>query len=198
MGLNSFIKTLLGLSRHSPAQTLEKTGVLQKGKNSDLSALQIHLSEAPEKGQVLIGDDCLLHGKIILHGKDARVKIGNGVFIGEGSEIICRKSIEIGNDVMISWGVSIVDTNAHSLNSEERKNDVRDWKKGPAFKNWDHVEAAPVKIKNKAWLGFRSIVLKGTSIGEGAVIGAGSVVVKDVNDYTVAGGNPAQTIKTTS
>ncbi|MCB0501084.1 MAG: hypothetical protein KDD32_00210 [Bacteroidetes bacterium] len=50
-------------------------------------------------------------------------------------------------------------------------------------------------IKDKAWIGFNVIILKGVTIGEGAVVGAGSVVTKDVPDYTIVVGNPAKLIK---
>ena len=198
MGLTTYIKKLWGPSAVSQTQNLLDKGILRCGKGSDLSGLQIFVSGKSEPGQIEIGEDCLLHGKIILHGPAARIRIGNRVFTGHDTEIICREYVALGNDVMISWGVSIVDTNAHSLASEERKHDVSDWKKGPDYKNWDHVRSAPVLIENKAWIGFRSILMKGIKVGEGAVIAAGSVVVKDVNAYSVVGGNPAQFIKTTS
>lgn len=53
----------------------------------------------------------------------------------------------------------------------------------------------PVTIGNKVWVGFNSIVLCGVAIGEGAVIGAGSVVTRDIPAWTVAAGNPARVIK---
>ncbi|WP_071585616.1 DapH/DapD/GlmU-related protein [Selenomonas sputigena] len=62
-------------------------------------------------------------------------------------------------------------------------------------KSWKNVRAAPIHIGDKAWLGFNVIVLKGVSIGEGAVIGAGSVVTSDVPAYSVAVGNPAAVVK---
>jgi acetyltransferase-like isoleucine patch superfamily enzyme len=57
------------------------------------------------------------------------------------------------------------------------------------------VKMAPIRIGNKAWIGFNVIILKGITIGEGAVIGAGSVVTKDVEPFTVVAGNPAKIIK---
>ena len=52
-----------------------------------------------------------------------------------------------------------------------------------------------ITIKDKAWIGFDCIVLKGVTIGEGAVVAAGSVVTKDVPDYAVVAGNPAVIVK---
>jgi acetyltransferase-like isoleucine patch superfamily enzyme len=79
---------------------------------------------------------------------------------------------------MFSWDITVLDTNAHSLLWNERKQDVIDWKKGAAFKDWSVVQHEKVVVKNKAWIGFNSILLKGVTIGEGAVVAAGSVVVK--------------------
>ena len=116
---------------------------------------------------------------------------------------ICIDKIEIGDDVMFAWGCTIMDNNAHSLVWEQRQNDVLDWKRGldedktGFYKNWNGVKSAPIIIKNKAWIGFNCIILKGVTIGEGAVLGAGSVVTESVPDYAVVAGNPAKIIKYT-
>ena len=60
------------------------------------------------------------------------------------------------------------------------------------------IKSAPIIIKDKAWLGFNVIIMKGVTIGEGAVIGAGSVVTKDIPDYAIACGNPAKVVKYTT
>ena len=105
---------------------------------------------------------------------------------------------------MIAWGCTVIDNDSHSLCSLERSNDVINWKKGIEenkigyYKSWDNVKHAPIIINDKAWIGFNSIILKGVSIGKGAVIGAGSVVTRDIPDFAVVGGNPAQIIKYTT
>ena len=57
--------------------------------------------------------------------------------------------------------------------------------------NWDQVNSKPIFIKKNAWIGMRSIILKGVTVGEGSIVAAGSVVTKDVPDYTLVAGNPA-------
>jgi acetyltransferase-like isoleucine patch superfamily enzyme len=151
----------------------------------------------PSQPNVIIGNNCYLQCKIVIHSKNVIVKIGDRVFIGPGTTLFCNESIEIKDDVMISWGCTLIDTNAHSLKSEERKNDVSDWMKGWQFKNWSVVESKPIVIESNAWIGFNSIVMKGVTIGKGAVVAAGSVVSKDVENYTIVGGNPAKYIKKT-
>jgi len=107
--------------------------------------------------------------------------------------LISAKQIDIGDDVLISWGVTVVDHHAHSIYFSKRSNDLVNWREGK--KDWSNVLIAPVSISNRAWIGFNSIILAGVTIGEGAVIGAGSVVTKSIPSWTVAAGNPAGIIK---
>ena len=62
-------------------------------------------------------------------------------------------------------------------------------------KDWATVRSRPITIGDKAWIGFDCIILSGVTIGEGAVVGAGSVVRSDVEPWTVVAGNPAVPIK---
>jgi len=78
---------------------------------------------------------------------------------------------------------------------------VRDWKRSfdegvlGKYKDWSNVISKEIIIKDKAWIGFNVIILKGVTIGEGAIVASGSVVTKDVPDFTLVGGNPARIIK---
>ena len=155
------------------------------------------------KSKVLISKNCMLNCNIIFEKNSGKVNIGERCYIGAGTNLISINSIEIGNDVTISWGCTIYDHNSHSVNWSERKNDtlqsIEDINNGFDFiqnKNWNVVKSAPIKIKDKVWIGFDVVILKGVTIGEGAVIGARSVVTKDVLPYTVVAGNPAMVVKT--
>jgi acetyltransferase-like isoleucine patch superfamily enzyme len=130
--------------------------------------------------------------KIVFERSDASVSVGDRTFIGAGTMTVAN-NIMIGSDVMIAWGVSVSDHNSHSVVFYERRNDVVDWLNGK--KNWLTVRCASIKICDKVWIGFNSIILKGVTIGEGAVIGAGSVVTKDVPPWTIVAGNPARIIR---
>jgi acetyltransferase-like isoleucine patch superfamily enzyme len=144
-------------------------------------------------GNVLrVGFGSLLSSKIVFERPGAALLVGDRTFVANGIMSVAAR-VEIGDDVLVSWGVSIVDHNSHSLRFSQRCHDVQTWRE--AKKNWQDVETTPVVICDKAWVGFNSIVLKGVTIGEGAIVGAGSVVTKDVAPWTVVAGNPARTIR---
>lgn len=110
--------------------------------------------------------------------------IGDGTGIN-GSQIVCECSIIIGQHVMIGGGCRIFDTNFHPICWQDR----RDSSKRNIGKR------APVIIEDDVFIGTNCIIQKGVRIGKGAVIAAGSVVVKDVPQSCVVGGNPCKVIK---
>jgi len=143
-------------------------------------------------GHLRVGQGSIVNCRIDFDGREGRVQIGDRCFIG-ASHLVCREKITLGDDVIISWGVTVVDHNSHSLDWEHRRNDVTDWARGE--KDWRHVDIRPVVIHDKVWIGFGASILKGVIIGEVAVVGAGSMVTRDVPPYTVVAGNPARPIK---
>ena len=103
---------------------------------------------------------------------------------------------------MIAWGCLIYDHNSHSLDWQERQKDIErhylEFKNNLKFgetKDWSVVKSAPIHICSKVWIGTDVKILKGVTIGEGAIVGAGSVVTHDVEAWTVVGGNPAQILR---
>jgi len=152
---------------------------------------------------VSIGEKCLINANFVFETPEGEVSIGNNVHLG-GVHFICRSKIIIEDDVTMAWGINIYDHNSHSVYWEHRKNDNQqcydDYFKHDGNnivnKDWSHVHTKPIIIKSKVWIGFNVIILKGVTIGEGAVIGAGSVVTRDIPAWTVAAGNPAKVIKT--
>ena len=61
--------------------------------------------------------------------------------------------------------------------------------------NWKGIDSGPVRIGDDVWVGYGAIILSGVQIGNGAIIAAGALVVKDVESYTIYGGVPAKKIK---
>ncbi|MEO6490554.1 MAG: acyltransferase [Ferruginibacter sp.] len=175
-----------------------KKGNLLVGENSRVERMHVDIFHKEINAEnISIGTDCNILGTIIVYSPFAKVIIGDRVYIGPGTMIICYDEVRIEDDVLISWDCTIMDTNAHSLVFKDRANDVLDWNLGHEQKNWTSVESKKILVKSKSWIGFKSIVLKGVTIGEGAIIGSGSVVTKSIDDYSIAAGNPAKFIKKT-
>jgi galactoside O-acetyltransferase len=141
---------------------------------------------------LLVGEDSIIHADISFEESGGKIQIGSRTFVGR-SDLVCYRSLIVGDDVIMSWGITVVDHDSHSIEWEKRRDDVCNWGKGQ--KNWEHIAHAPVVIGNRAWVGFNVSILKGVTIGEGAVIGAGSVVARDVPPYSVAVGNPARVVR---
>jgi len=139
-----------------------------------------------------VGEGSIVEGTVVTEREGAEISIGKNTFVGN-SVISCAARIDIGDDVLVSWGCNIVDHNSHAILWQHRMNDVREWYDGK--KNWIHVDIRPVKIGDKSWLGFNVGILKGVTIGEGAIVGAGSIVTKDVPAWTIVAGNPAKIVK---
>lgn len=99
--------------------------------------------------------------------------------------IVATKKIEIGSNVLIGGGCTIVDSDFHSMN-------YRDWL---TEKDEENMVSLPVIIGNNVFIGMNTIILKGVTIGDGAVIAAGSVVSKTIPNGEIWGGNPARFIK---
>ncbi|GAX62995.1 acetyltransferase [Candidatus Scalindua japonica] len=134
------------------------------------------------KGLISVGDfttfwPCVkLNCQNSANNKIARLQIGHSCSIGDRTEIHCGENIEIGNYVIVAWDCVIMDRDYHSLNGTREI-------------------VKTVKIMDRVWIGCRSIILKGVTIGEGSVVAAGSVVTRDVPPYTLVAGNPAKVIK---
>jgi galactoside O-acetyltransferase len=142
--------------------------------------------------RLTIKENSLVHASLFFDRPSAQISIGARSFIGN-SRLVCAEKLTIGNDVLVSWAVTMADHDSHSLDFERRKCDVTNWIAG--HKDWSNVPRAPITIEDKVWIGFGSIILKGVTVGTGAVVAAGSVVTRNVSPWTVVAGNPAKPIK---
>lgn len=110
-----------------------------------------------------------------------KVKIGSNVVIGRYNMITIKDMLTIGNHTIIGAFVQIIDHN-HSILREQR---IRD----------QQAEIREVHIGEDVWIGAGAKILCGVTVGDGAVIGANAVIVKDVPSYAVVGGVPAKVIR---
>ena len=106
------------------------------------------------------------------------ISIGEGCYFNAGTTFIDDWKIEIGKNCLFGPNVTLC-TTGHPISPNHRM---------------DGMYSFPIKIGNTCWIGANVIVLPGVTIGDNTVIGAGSVVTKDVPDYTIAAGNPCRVI----
>ncbi len=151
---------------------------MQVGKGTVLPAMKITW---PHK--VKLGDNCKLEHDVYFKfdgfwKKGISINIGNNVFIGCGCEFNITESIIVGNDCLIGSGCRFVDHN-HGIVT------------GMLMREQDG-SGQSIIIGNDVWLGANVIVLKGVTIGDGAIVGAGAVVTKSIPAYEIWAGLPAK------
>lgn len=131
--------------------------------------------------EVHVGKHVLLEkGVLFSTGENARIYIGDHTYLGDGSNILAVQEVSIGKGCAISWHVLFMDTSSHP------------------FGNRGEVPRTliePIKIEDHVWIGCRAVILKGVTVGEGAVVANNAVVTKDVPRRCLVGGNPARVIK---
>ena len=135
----------------------------------------------PQRVAVSMGDHCRLGRDVFMDTPGGQITLGRHVRINVGCVLVSYAHIRIGDDCLIGEYVSVRDAN-HSTAP------------GEPMRLQPHT-SAPISIGRNVWIGRGAVVLKGVSIGEGAVVAANSVVTKDVAPYTVVAGVPARRIK---
>ncbi len=130
-----------------------------------------------DSGAVRIGPGVLLAHDVSLHLRDrgAVIEIGAGTFVNHRTELVAHERVRIGRDCLLAWDVLVLDSDSHAVD-------------GAAV-------TAPVTVGDRVWIGCRATVLKGVTIGDGAVVAAGAVVVHDVPARALVAGNPARVVR---
>lgn len=141
-------------------------------------------------GRILLGNHVAFGGKpIIIFGNrgetEPEISIGDNTFIGHMVQFSCSKSIKIGRHCLLAEGVQLLDYDGHPLDAEQRRAGVPT----PAS------QIRPVVLGDDVWVGTRAAILKGVTVGDRSVIGAGAVVRQSVPPDVVVAGNPARIVK---
>jgi maltose O-acetyltransferase len=134
-------------------------------------------------GELIIGDRAVLLSTVAtleLIAEGGRLEIGENSFINYGCSIAATQLVQIGANCKIGKQSIIIDNNFHHLEPERRN--IR-------------PPSAPTVLEPSVWLGARVIVLPGVTIGTGSVIGAGSVVTKNIPPRSLAAGIPAKVVR---
>jgi acetyltransferase-like isoleucine patch superfamily enzyme len=133
-------------------------------------------------GEVVLGEGVSLNGTVVpielVTYDSGRIEIGEHTFINYGSSIAARVSVKIGSHCHLGHYMFVMDNNQHDV--------VRHMELPPS---------GPVIIEDNVWIGSKVVILPGVRIGSRAVIGAGSIVTKDVPPRCVAAGNPARVLR---
>ena len=165
---------------------INKAKINNLGKNSKPYCL---IFKRDGNSKINIGDNCLINGRLVTETSESIINISNNVFIGGNTIIDCLGEIQILDNVLISYECILSDHDSHSIDSSKRINDLSRFQSDKMI--WKEVDNKKITIEKNAWIGMRSIILKGVTIGEGSIVAAGSVVTKDVPPYTLVAGNPA-------
>jgi acetyltransferase-like isoleucine patch superfamily enzyme len=138
--------------------------------------------------KIWIGDNVNFFGVVGIYSgailDEPKLIFGNRVDIGHNVQFVVNREIVFEDDVNVATGARFMDSDAHPRDTAER---IADRPPHPD-------EIKPVRICRYAWIGQNSFILKGVTIGEGAIIGVNSVVVTDIPPYSVAMGNPARVV----
>jgi len=133
-------------------------------------------------GEVLLGDGVSLCGTVVpielITYTSGRIEIGNHTFVNYGSSIAARTSVKIGSYCHLGHYTFVMDNDQHDVT-----------------RHWELPNSEPVVIEDHVWIGSKAVILPGVRIGSHAVIGAGSIVTKDVPPRCVAAGNPARVLR---
>ncbi len=112
----------------------------------------------------------------------ARVRFGEGFVLSAESQIVSRRSITFGRDCLVSWDVLILDSDFHPVIEADGR---------------ESVPEAPIAFGDRVWLGARSMVLKGVTLGDDVIVAAGAVVTRgEDRDGVLLRGNPAEVTRT--
>ena len=146
-----------------------------------------HLPWIQGRGKIIVGDDLTIHGHIsilfaVRYNDSPVLEIGDRTTIGHQTSFAIGKCITIGSDCLIANEVILFDSPGHPTSPALRLQHAP-----------PPTEAVrPITICDNVWVGQRSIIYPGVTIGEGAVVSAGSVVMNDVAAGTIVAGNPAR------
>ena len=137
----------------------------------------VRIVRLSDSGTVRLGAGVLLAHDVQLHLRDrgAVIEVGAGTFVNHRTELVAHERVTLGRDCLLAWDVLVLDSDSHSVDGG--------------------VRTAAVTIGDRVWIGCRASVLKGVTIGDGAVVAAGSVVVQDVPARALVAGNPARVVR---
>lgn len=164
------------------------------GKNLKLKGIPVIFNK--KGAELTLGENCLVKSSflsnlvglysrtiIVTRVEGAKITIGDNVGIS-GATIYARKEITIGDNTNIGGNVKILDNDFHPIEAQARLADDK-----------TQIGTAPIHIGKNCFIGCNALILKGTTLGDNCVVGAGAVVCGAFDDNCVIAGNPAKVIR---
>ncbi|OUS18354.1 hypothetical protein A9Q88_00775 [Gammaproteobacteria bacterium 50_400_T64] len=158
------------------------------GRTSD-----IQLQDGSRKNDVFIGDDVMMLGRVISQN-GGKITLSDKVNIRGETIIGAVNCISIGAGTIISNNVTIMDNNNHPISLSARKKMVAEGWGGGGWL-WKHSESKPIKIGENVWIGQFARINKGVVIGDNSIVGANTVVTKDIPANNIVVGNPGKIVR---
>lgn len=181
-GIRIYVSRKQYINIHDSAKILVKKGSLSLNEshtNTGYRNLNGQLVISND-AQLIVNGYCTVYEGCDININDgAKLEIGDHTYLNCSVKINCNEHIHIGNNCAISDFVQILETDFHTITTD----------------NNAKTNTIPIKIGDHVWIGRSVITLKGVTIGDGAIIGAGSIVTHDIPSRCLAIGNPAKVIK---
>jgi acetyltransferase-like isoleucine patch superfamily enzyme len=148
-----------------------------------------------DSDKIVIGEHSHVRGELMIFGHGGEISIGEWCYVGVDTRIWSAASIEIGDRVLISHSVNIIDNLTHPFRAAERHEQAKQMFASRQLPRKNSLDEKPIKIGADAWIGACAMVLRGVTVGEGGIVAAGAVVTKDVPAYSIVAGNPAVVVR---
>lgn len=159
-----------------PSARINLNGNLNLNKNSEGRNLRSSLLRLDKDAVLDVnGTFSFMYGADVIVFSGGKLTLGKDSFINSDCKIRCSREISIGEGCAISHDVTVMDSDVHYLNGSNH--------------------TSPVKIGNHVWIGTRVTILSGVTVGEGAVLAAGSLVKDDVPAHSLVAGVPAKVVR---
>lgn len=168
------------IRKHKSGKLIIKKRLRLNGEISALCKNKSSITIRKDAELVINGVVDLGAGTNLVVNEGAIISIGDKSYIAGDSKIYSNKSINIGSNCALSWGMTIIDTDFYKAIDTTAKN---------------NIICESINIGNHVWIGCNVTILKGVNIGDNSIIAAGSIVNKDIPKNCLVGGNPAKIIK---
>jgi len=195
------ISKLLQLYRWKQWKSLQKEfhNNATLGEMTEVGSKAFIRNESKDKSRINVGHHSRIDGYIYCKSS-GKIEIGNYSTIQDEVQLQCLEHIKIGHYSVVAGGSVIMDNNNHRIEPEERvKHRIRAAPGGSGYPGlgdgYELSDSAPIIIEDVVWIGARCVILKGVTVGEGALVARNAVVTKDVPPYTIVAGNPARVVK---